>query len=1404
MSGGFLDIFDGVSEAVTEEDQAASVDLMYRPAEAVFGAVAKDLVAQGWACFPQDQERAPGRVKGRRIAFTKDHNLQHTLPTPEAVDTWIHHCPTLNVATVMGQGSGYSFALDIDVTDADLSARILALADEMLGESPFVRVGRAPKVAAIYRTDPEDPVRNTSRYFADTTEDGDIVPSEHAVEILTDGKPITFFGKHHKTGRYFQWLRKSPLEASPDEAPVVSGEQLALFIEAIDENIRRFHRNTNSYVEQVEYEWDETRDVTIPRIRTAAGGAPWVENRDGKIVDGREAYLTNLVFSFVKSNRGLRLEPLTELVVEQFQATAEMSGKWTIGRVRNEARSKISHLLEKVASGEIEISFRNPGAESGDDIAAGKFRMPFSKADLRERNLEFLPDSFSRKDLKGHIVEKNDPIILTDEQRKKEINDIQVGLRNALDEFFEDVFMANCGHTVGENRVHVVKAPTGAGKTSQTIRYIGEMREEHERRAGELRHDGTRDEDGNVVSPARGLTRTYKDFMGNEREGSLPIVFLLPTYANIEEVRIRAEVLNLDPGLDDEQLKQAALEKGLVPEAELESRVADMKRDAMDAGLTVLVYKGKIAAGCQMADKVQAAMEAGIGTSGFCKAYVKRDDGESEEVRCPHYEGCPAITQREMIQQADLIFTPHPFMQLSIPEELEAARAVIADERIHHLFLHTTEFPIQHLDLPRRSVRLTRADKDAGRTAEDYMLAREQAVDIVKKAFLRGECPATALREFSQALTDERGNPLKDALGETIEVTGADLLEDCIKVCSNALKKDANLNPELDLDEVLDMCAQPTGLHIREEHQFWTILQDRIQKLTDKAFVEGLSKELKALNRPDQLEERQRLQKICDDFARTRAIPRGEKDMRIQYIQEHLDTGQVNQLVRISWRTVPNWSNVPLLLLDASAAPEIINKIWGGADVKTHDIQGPLNMKVVGVVNKTFSNAAVIGDPKAPEGHKVITAQGLAKIRQAISSICSWFGDSRVVAGTSILLRKTVNTDWCGPENVDWCHYGAMRGLDFAKFHAAAFSIGRMELPIRTIDGLVAALTYDDEKPEDPFDKNGTGLKPGTKHPLMMPQQMQRLRMRSGEIVEIPTPMHPGKWGRLIQRQYREEELLQFCGRLRPVYREGEAPIWFALSSVIPEDLIIDDLIHIDDLMVGKDYIWEAARKTEGILHPTVLHQTCPELFKDEAHAAKIMEDMGFSYRLGSKKGPKSNGYTAFKIISDRTDSFAFVRTGKKHKLADLKVALTEHGISFKKLENMDKNEAVTSLARARVPDKVDDALGTPEERKVKEKMCSERANVALLCRNAQRVDRQAHLRQLPSHPIRFTAGNDDFLKHQMVTFADVEAHETLKRVWDQMAYEKELQSKNPLMQDAGDTYENLGNHVGDRDSGAV
>src|SRR3546814_6460889 len=67
-----LDLIEdmGETERTVDLDQASNaVELMYRPAEPVFGALAADMVDLGWSVFPQESDgtRRPGSGQGGMI-----------------------------------------------------------------------------------------------------------------------------------------------------------------------------------------------------------------------------------------------------------------------------------------------------------------------------------------------------------------------------------------------------------------------------------------------------------------------------------------------------------------------------------------------------------------------------------------------------------------------------------------------------------------------------------------------------------------------------------------------------------------------------------------------------------------------------------------------------------------------------------------------------------------------------------------------------------------------------------------------------------------------------------------------------------------------------------------------------------------------------------------------------------------------------------------------------------------------------------------------------------------------------------------------------------------------------------------------------------------------------------------
>ena len=122
-------------------------------------------------------------------------------------------------------------------------------------------------------------------------------------------------------------------------------------------------------------------------------------------------------------------------------------------------------------------------------------------------------------------------------------------------------------------------------------------------------------------------------------------------------------------------------------------------------------------------------------------------------------------------------------------------------------------------------------------------------------------------------------------------------------------------------------------------------------------------------------------------------------------------------------------------------------------------------------------------------------------------------------------------------------------------------------------------------------------------------------------------------------------------------------------------------------------------------------------------------------------------------------------------------------------------DEKITTLARPRINDSVEDDLGNYSERKLKEKENAEQAAAHILINGLKRSD-EISKRGMKKYPLAFSAGAESELQKQQITFQDAESRRTLKRVWEQK--QKELTAT--IISDEGDEYSKLGNTVADVD----
>lgn len=122
-------------------------------------------------------------------------------------------------------------AIDIDFLDKAIGDEVQALAKKMLGESPLLRIGKAPKRLLVYRTDQPFP-KIKSRVVLAPNDSAD--SKGHAVEILGDGQQFVGFGIHPDTGNPYHWPNSTPFEISAQDLPAITEAQARAFIDAVD------------------------------------------------------------------------------------------------------------------------------------------------------------------------------------------------------------------------------------------------------------------------------------------------------------------------------------------------------------------------------------------------------------------------------------------------------------------------------------------------------------------------------------------------------------------------------------------------------------------------------------------------------------------------------------------------------------------------------------------------------------------------------------------------------------------------------------------------------------------------------------------------------------------------------------------------------------------------------------------------------------------------------------------------------------------------------------------------------------------------------------------------------------------------------------------------------------------
>ena len=240
------------------------------------------------------------------------------------IENWARSRPAA-VSTGLCCNKNY-FAVDIDIlSDNDLARSVMAVAFDKLGYTPFVRIGRAPKLLLVYRQVPGS-ITSTQRRA--------VCGSGDLIEILSDGKQFIAFGTHPDTHKPYSWISEAnPLDNEPSEAPLVSQEDIDAFLDAVH----------------------LIMPLGTPERKGKHGGnggdQPFVYNDAGLVADGRERLLRDCVIEAAREmwsvHEPLEVQPLADQAWLLFIGRAWLEDqKWSLGDAIDKARSTVRRIRD--------------------------------------------------------------------------------------------------------------------------------------------------------------------------------------------------------------------------------------------------------------------------------------------------------------------------------------------------------------------------------------------------------------------------------------------------------------------------------------------------------------------------------------------------------------------------------------------------------------------------------------------------------------------------------------------------------------------------------------------------------------------------------------------------------------------------------------------------------------------------------------------------------------------------------------------------------------------------------------------------------------------------------------------------------------------------------------------------
>jgi len=619
------------------------------------------------------------------------------------------------------------------------------------------------------------------------------------------------------------------------------------------------------------------------------------------------------------------------------------------------------------------------------------------------------------------------------------------------------------------------------------------------------------------------------------------------------------------------------------PQDEVPSMGQEVAAIATSFGLDVHVYEGRDDTNCQNYECVRPIQSVGTSPTRVCGKPVSADPEEAAavppEMSCRFRRSCQDTgywAQRIKLQDVDLVVIPHALLsvdwQKTLLRDLTVTMLII-DETFFGAVTRAPEVPIDKLLSPiRQDWTGTRGNID-----ESDIRNRIPVNRVIETAIFEGRDPAADIHA-----DDQRRRSLVVA-SQFLDR----FLEGDNSICPTTTPELAKLYAE-----TLDRAGRPA------ESKMLRILVDRVGQLC-KGLPLATNRQIEAITKES--------------------------------------GGETRRYVRISWVS-GSWqrniegdnadgerNSIPVLILDASAEPLIVERLFPGRTIEWHDIQIAAPWKtVIQCPDRTNAQSSLIATANAADGTVTAAARRLTQTVQALQGL-----SNRHPAGLLIVaakkVRQAIQDTWQAdetiPQRIHWAHFGNLRGKNAWKNVEACVIVGRQMPPTSVIDGYVAALSSGDPIPPPAFDR--LVMKPG------------QYRLADGSVATKLVPSAPNDLAAAILRAIREAEIMQAIGRLRLADRTEDRPGCIYVLTSVPLPIAIDALVSERDFGSRPHPLAQATQQLGGVLPVSapflaeVVAGTVPEL-DTEDKAGKALRRAGLSVEALVSKGPN---FEAAKVL---------------------------------------------------------------------------------------------------------------------------------------------------------------------------